>query len=89
MTVIMAFQDSNNNISTWNEQEDEGIWCRLISEYHKADFYVSDKEELLRAVQKNNPNIVFIDVNLFEKIDGIETSKIIRNHFNTQVMYLR
>ena len=80
MTVIMAFQESNNNT---------GIWCRLISEYCKADFYVSDKEELLLAVQNNNPNLVFIDVNLFEKIDGIETSKIIQNHFNTQVMCLR
>ncbi len=51
-----------------------GIRCRLISEWYKIDYFITDKIELLLEIKKHNPVIVFLDSNLYAKIDGIETA---------------
>ena len=80
---------------------DQGIRCRLISDWYKVDFYLPDSSEhsgqagiysteegLLWAIRKYNPNIVFIDLNLYARIDGIKTAQIIRYQYGVPVLYV-
>ncbi len=64
-----------------------GIRCRLMSEWYKIDYFVSSKIELLLEIKKHNPVIVFLDSNLYEKIDGIETAQTIQTQYNIPVIY--
>ena len=52
------------------------------------DSFVYTKEKLLSEIDRNRPDVVVMDLDLFAKIDGIETSKIIRNRFGVPVMYV-
>ncbi len=66
---------------------DQKIRCRFISECFKIVSYVSGKEGLLSEIEKNNPDVVIMDLDLYAKIDGIETSQIIRTRFDVPVWY--
>ena len=66
---------------------DQGIRCRFISEWYKADTVVSGKRRLLSEIRKNKPDVVLIDMNLYAKIDGIETTQKIRSQFDIPVLY--
>ena len=66
---------------------DQGIRCRFISEWYKVDTFVSGKEGLLSEIEKNKPDVVLIDMNLYAKIDGIETTQKIRLRFDIPVLY--
>ena len=39
-------------------------------------------------IEKNTPDVVVMDLDLYAKIDGIETSRRIRSQFDFPVMYL-
>jgi len=47
---------------------DQGIRCRFISEWFKIDSYVPDKERLLSEIEKNKPDVVLMDMDLYAKI---------------------
>jgi CheY-like chemotaxis protein len=64
-----------------------GIRYRFISDWFKIDSYVPDKERLLFEVKRNKPDVVFIDLNLYAGIDGIETTRTIRYQLNIPVIY--
>jgi chemotaxis response regulator CheB len=42
---------------------------------------------LFSEIEKTHPDVVVMDLDLYAKIDGIETSKKIRNRFDVPVMY--
>jgi hypothetical protein len=65
-----------------------GIRCRLISEWYKIDYFVSTRIGLLLEIKKHNPVIVFLDSDLYAKIDGIETAHMIRYKYGIPVMYI-
>jgi len=67
---------------------DQGIRCRHISEKYKIDFYVSSKEKLFSEIEKNKPDVVVFNLDLYERIDGIETSRKIRSQFDVPVIYV-
>jgi CheY-like chemotaxis protein len=66
---------------------DLGIRCRFINEWFKVDSYVPSKEGLLAEIERNMPDIVVMDLYLYEKMDGIEISRKIRSQFDVPVMY--
>ena len=39
-------------------------------------------------IGKIKPDVVLMDLDLYEKIDGIETSRVIRNRFDVPVVYV-
>jgi len=39
-------------------------------------------------VKKNNPDVVVMDLDLYAKMDGIETSRRIRSQFDVPVIYV-
>ena len=67
---------------------ENNIRCRAINEWFKMDSYVSSKEKLLLKIERVKPDVVVMDLGLYEKIDGIETSRMIRSRFDVPVMYV-
>jgi len=67
---------------------DQTIRCRFVNEWFKIDSYVYTKEGMFSEIEKNKPDVVLMDLDLYEKMDGIETSRIIRNRFDVPVMYV-
>ncbi len=43
---------------------------------------------MLSEIEKNNPDVVVLDLDLYAKMDGIETSRKIRSQFDVPVMYV-
>ena len=73
----------------WLEMgNDKGIRCRFISEWFKMNSYVYTKEKLFSEIEKNKPDVVVMDLDLYATMDGIETSRKIRNRFDVPVMYV-
>jgi CheY-like chemotaxis protein len=75
------------SIMMFDEGFDLGIRCRFISQWFKVDSYVPSKEGLLAEIERNMPDIVVMDLYLYEKMDGIEISRKIRSQFDVPVMY--
>jgi DNA-binding response OmpR family regulator len=50
--------------------------------------YVYTKEKLFSEIEKNKPDVVVMDLDLYAKIDGIEISRRIRNRFDVPVVYV-
>jgi len=64
------------------------IRCRTINGWFKRDSYVYTKEKIFVEIGKIQPDVVVLDLDLYEKIDGIETSLMIRSKFDVPVMYV-
>jgi chemotaxis response regulator CheB len=43
---------------------------------------------IFSEIEKTHPDVVVMDLDLYEKIDGIETSRRIRSQFGVPVMYV-
>ena len=76
--TIMSFEKGPGN----------NIWCRAINRWFKMDSYVSSMENLFLEIGKIQPDVVVMDLDLYAKIDGIETSRMIRLRFDVPVMYV-
>ena len=66
----------------------QSIRCRFISYCCKVESYVHSTARLFSEIEKTHPDVVVIDLNLYAKIDGIETSRRIRSQFDIPVMYV-
>ena len=75
------------SVMMFDEGFDREIRCRYINECFKVDSHVQTAEELFLEIERNKPDVVVMDLDLYAKIDGIETSRIIRNQFHVPVMY--
>ena len=51
-------------------------------------FYIYTKENLLSEIERNRPDVVALNLDLYAKIDGIEISRNIRSQFDVPVMYV-
>ena len=79
---------SEQSVMMFEEGADNGIRCRFISEWFKIESYVYTGEKLLSEIEKNRPDVVVMDLDLYAKIDGIEISRKIRSQFDVPVMYV-
>ena len=75
------------SIMIFEEGFNRGISCRFISNWFTVDSYVHCKEELLLEIERNMPDIIILDLDVYAKIDGIKTSQKIRNRFDLPVIY--
>jgi len=71
-----------------DEGSDENIRCRVICDCCKIESYVHSNARLFSEIEKTRPDVVVMDLNLYAKIDGIETSRRIRSQFDVPVMYV-
>ena len=79
---------SEQSVMMFEEGTDKGIRCRFISEWFKIESYVYTREKLLSEIEKNRPDVVVLDLDLYAKLDGIETSRRIRSQFDVPVIYV-
>jgi len=66
----------------------QSIRCRFICDWCKIESYVHSNARLFSEIEKTHPDIVVMDLDLYAKIDGIETSKKIRCQFDVPVWYV-
>ena len=79
----------SEQIVMWLEMgTDHAIRYRLVSEWFKIDSHVYTKEKLFSEIGRNKPDIVVLDLDLYAKMDGIETSRKIPNRFDVPVVYV-
>jgi len=64
------------------------IRFRVINGWFKMDSYIYTKEKLLSEIERNRPDVVAFSLDLYAKIDGIETSRKIRSQFDVPVVYV-
>ena len=67
---------------------DKRIRCRLQKESFIIYSYTYSIEGLMSEIEKNKPDVVVMDLDLYERMDGIETSRKIRNRFDVPVVYV-
>ncbi len=70
-----------------DEGPDENIRCRFICDYCRIESYVYSSARLFSDIEKTHPDVVVMDLGLYAKIDGIETSRKIRAQFDVPVIY--
>jgi hypothetical protein len=71
----------------FEEGFNRGIRCRYISDSVKANSYISGKDSILTEIERNMPDLVLMDLDLYAKIDGVKISKEIRRRFNIPLIY--
>jgi CheY-like chemotaxis protein len=71
-----------------DEGHNENIRCRFISDWCKVESNVYSSARIFSEIEKTHPDVVVMDLDLYEKIDGIETSRRIRSQFGVPVMYV-
>jgi chemotaxis response regulator CheB len=49
---------------------------------------IIDADQLFLEIEKTHPDVVVMDLDLYAKIDGIETSRKIRCQFDVPVWYV-
>jgi hypothetical protein len=74
-------------IMMFDEGADHRIRYRFISEWFKIDSSISAKEQIFSEIERNCPDVVLLDPDLYTKIDVIETAKKIRTKFDIPVTY--
>ena len=67
---------------------DKGVRCRFVEGWFMIDSYVNSIDDLMLEIDKNKPDVVVIDLDLYEMMDGIETSRKIRTRFDVPVVYV-
>ena len=65
-----------------DEGPNKNIRCRFICDWCKIESYVYSNARLFSEIEKTHPDVVVMDLGLYEKIDGIKTSRMIRSKFN-------
>ncbi|EQA45074.1 PAS domain S-box protein [Leptospira broomii serovar Hurstbridge str. 5399] len=48
----------------------------------------SSGEEAIQKAEENHPDLVLMDINIEGNLDGIQTAEVLRNRFQTPVIYL-
>jgi len=66
----------------------ENIRCTFICDCCKIELYLNTYARLFSEIERTQPDVVVMDMDLYAKIDGIETSKKIRCQFDVPVMYV-
>ncbi|HOT77249.1 MAG TPA: response regulator, partial [Candidatus Wallbacteria bacterium] len=74
--------------------EDEAISALLLNAYLASQGYDCGEaaaigEEAVERAARENPDIVFMDIQLAGKMDGIEAARLIKkNRENTQIVFV-
>lgn len=65
-----------------------GFQNRLQSKGYDVCEIVSDGDKVIVTVEKENPDIILMDINIQGKRDGVEIAKEIKSRFNTPIVFL-
>ena len=70
-----------------DEGTDGSIRCSFISKGFKRISFVSSKEDIELEIKRLNPDAVVLNMDLYNRIDGIETAQKISERFKIPVWY--
>jgi hypothetical protein len=73
-------------LMTLSEGVNRGIKCGLASRYFKKISLIP-KEDIVPEIEKLKPDVVVIDLDLYDLIGGIETMHMISDRFDIPVWY--
>ncbi len=79
LTILMVEPDA---------AEAEDIKLSIESLGYEVSAIVATGEDAINAVNKTNPDIILMDVDLMGSLDGVETAKIIDQKSNIPIIYL-
>ncbi len=80
---------AKSKVMMFEADEKIGMRCTFIGELYKIVSHTyATGNRLLLEIKKHNPDVVFLDLNLYARIDGIKTSQIIRYQYSIPVMYI-
>jgi len=71
----------------FDEGRNHNIRCRYIDEHFKMESYIQTIQGMMSEIEKTNPDVVVINLELYAKIDGIKISRKIRSQFGVPVLY--
>ena len=74
-------------LMTLSEGADKEIKCGLASRYFKRICRIPSKEDIVPEIEKLKPDVVVIDLDLYDRIGGIETMHMISDRFDIPVWY--
>lgn len=80
-------QEEGLKLMMIDEGSDHIFRSRFISNWYKIVSYVSNKEMLISEIEKIDPDVVVIDLDLYDQIDGIEIMDTIWDLFDVDVWY--
>ena len=67
---------------------ENNIRCRFICDCCRVESYVYSNARLFSEIERTHSDVVVMDLDLYARIDGIETSKKIRTQFGVSVVYV-
>ena len=71
----------------FDEGSDHKIRYRFISEWFRIDSSMSAKEQIIWEIERNCPDVVLLNSDLYNKIDVLETAQNIRSLFDIPVSF--
>ena len=74
-------------LMTLSEGADKEIKCGLASRYFKRISRIPSKEMIIPEIEKFKPDVVVIDLDLYDRIGGIDTMHTISDRFDIPVWY--
>jgi hypothetical protein len=80
---------AKSKVMLFEADEKMGMRCTFIGERYKivSHTYVTGNG-LLLEIKKHNPDVVFLDSDLYAKIDEIETTQVIRCQYGVPIYYI-
>jgi CheY-like chemotaxis protein len=73
--------------------EDEALFAVMISEFLKDEYeisctYTATGEDAVELAEKYQPDLVFMDIRLAGRMDGIEAAEIIREKSTVPIIFM-
>jgi|GEM_PF-803633 len=73
--------------------EDEGLTALSIKDLleswgHENPSIALSSDEALKTIEKSKPDLILMDINLNEDIDGIDVANRLKNNFDVPIIYL-
>jgi CheY-like chemotaxis protein len=73
--------------------EDEALFAVMISEFLKDEYkiscaYTASGEDAVRIAESRQPDLVFMDIRLAGRMDGIEAAEIIRKKSKAPIIFM-
>jgi len=69
------------------EGDDKEIKCGLASRYFKRISHIPSKEDILPEIEKLKPDVVVIDIDMYDRIGGIDTLNLIRDRLDVNTWF--
>ena len=63
------------------------IRCRFICDCCKVESYVHSNIRLFSEIEKTHPDVVVIDLDLYDRIGGIDTLNMIRDRLDVNAWF--